>query len=311
MRIRSLILFIFVATVITTGAFAQASRTWVSGVGDDANPCSRTAPCKTYAGAISKTAANGQISVLDPGGFGAVTITKSITLDGAGTLGSTVAAVQNAIIINAGVNDNVTIRNLQLDGLGSGLAGVNILSAKSVTIDHVAIFGFQDGTNGRGVQVNPSNGVIVNVYLHDLDIYRCGVNGVHAGAAGTGVANLYMDDVRIAHTGTTIAHDGILLDVNSATHLKNVRVFRSAGAGLKVNGTAAGATIDDSFFIRNGTDGIQVNAVGAAARLNNCTMTQNNSAGVRVNNGSVFSYRNNHSSDNGAADAANTQAVFY
>src|SRR5260221_13453148 len=63
---------------------AQASRTWVSGVGDDANPCSRTAPCKTFAGAISKTAAGGEIDALDPGGFGAVTITKAITLDGGG-----------------------------------------------------------------------------------------------------------------------------------------------------------------------------------------------------------------------------------
>src|SRR3954453_7767352 len=62
-------------------AYAQATRTWVSGVGDDANPCSRTAPCKTFAGAISKTAINGEINCLDPGGFGALTITKSITVD--------------------------------------------------------------------------------------------------------------------------------------------------------------------------------------------------------------------------------------
>src|SRR5216684_7918110 len=77
---------IFVLLVFTLGlaslAQAQATRTWVSGVGDDANPCSRTAPCKTFAGAISKTAKDGEISVLDPGGFGAVTITKSITLNG-------------------------------------------------------------------------------------------------------------------------------------------------------------------------------------------------------------------------------------
>jgi hypothetical protein len=311
MRIRSLVLFIFVSTVVTTGAFAQASRTWVSGVGDDANPCSRTAPCKTFAGAISKTAPNGQISVLDPGGFGAVTITKAITLDGAGTLASITSAVQNAITINAGVNDNVTIRNLQIDGLGTGLAGVNVLSAKSVTIDHVAIFGMGDGGNGRGVQVNPSNGVIVNVYLHDMDIYRCGVNGVRAGAAGTGVANLYADDVRIAHIGTTTAHDGIDLELNTNAQIKNSRVFRAAGSGLKLGGTGVLATVDDSFFIRNGGDGIQVNATGAAVRLSNSTMTQNASAGVRATLGSVFSYRNNHSSDNGALDAANTQQAFY
>ncbi|MCU0340213.1 MAG: hypothetical protein MUE30_10020, partial [Spirosomaceae bacterium] len=74
---------------------------WVSGVGDDANPCSRTAPCKTFAGAISKTAAGGEISVLDPGGFGAVTITKSITLNGDGTLAGILASGTNGIVINA------------------------------------------------------------------------------------------------------------------------------------------------------------------------------------------------------------------
>src|SRR5437667_11748654 len=105
------------AIAIFTFAFAsmaqaQASRTWVSGVGDDANPCSRTAPCKTFAGAISKTAAHGEISVLDPGGFGAVTITKSITINGTGTLAGILASLVNGIIVNAAVTDKVIIRNI-------------------------------------------------------------------------------------------------------------------------------------------------------------------------------------------------------
>src|SRR5688572_24992148 len=96
---RTLTLALMLGT--TTLAEAQASRTWVSGVGDDANPCSRTAPCKTFAGAISKTAANGEINVLDPGGFGAVTITKSLTISAEGTLGGIVAALTpNCIVIN-------------------------------------------------------------------------------------------------------------------------------------------------------------------------------------------------------------------
>src|SRR6185369_3180997 len=85
-----------------TAAHAQSTRTWVSGVGDDANPCSRTAPCKTFAGAIARTAPGGEISVLDPGGFGAVTITKAITIDGEGTLAGLLNATVNGIIINAG-----------------------------------------------------------------------------------------------------------------------------------------------------------------------------------------------------------------
>src|ERR1700710_1918567 len=66
---------------ISAPAHAQATRTWVSGVGSDADPCSRTAPCKTFAGAISKTAVNGIINCVDSGAYGAVTIVKSITID--------------------------------------------------------------------------------------------------------------------------------------------------------------------------------------------------------------------------------------
>src|ERR1700724_3485425 len=96
----------------------QASRTWVSGVGDDANPCSRTAPCKTFAGAISKTAVGGEIDALDPGGFGALTITKAITIDGGGgQVASVLVAGTNGITVAAAVTDAVTIRNLSINGI--------------------------------------------------------------------------------------------------------------------------------------------------------------------------------------------------
>src|SRR5437899_11215961 len=95
-----------------TGAQAQATRTWVSGDGDDVNPCSRTAPCKTFAGAISKTAACGEIDALDPGGFGAVTITKSMTIDGTGTMASILAAGTAGVIVNALSTDVITLRGL-------------------------------------------------------------------------------------------------------------------------------------------------------------------------------------------------------
>src|SRR5688572_10414768 len=111
-------LVLFVLTLaICSIANAQATRTWVSGVGDDANPCSRTAPCKTYAGAISKTAAGGEISTLDPGGFGAVTITKSMTIDGTNGqgFGSILASGTNGININdsATATPNTIVVNLR------------------------------------------------------------------------------------------------------------------------------------------------------------------------------------------------------
>jgi len=133
-------------------AFAQATRTWVSGVGADENPCSRTAPCKTFAGAISKTAAGGEIDALDPGGYGGVTITKPITISGVGTNASILASGTNAIIINitapGAVADVVTLRNLQLNGAGSvpSINGISVFNATSVVLDNVNVFGF--GTNG-------------------------------------------------------------------------------------------------------------------------------------------------------------------
>src|SRR5213595_2811089 len=98
-------------------AHAQATRTWVSGVGDDANPCSRTAPCKTFGGAISKTAAGGEINCLDPGGFGGVTTIKAMTFNCGYTLGSILVAGGPGMTVNAGVNDRVSIRGIQFQGL--------------------------------------------------------------------------------------------------------------------------------------------------------------------------------------------------
>src|SRR5262245_19093526 len=118
---------LLVLTVLVIGiplAHAQATRTWVSGVGDDANPCSRTAPCKTFAGAISKTATGGEINVLDPGGFGGVTITKSVTIRSEVEAGVLVSGT-NAIIVNAPAGSRVVLEGLDIEGLGTGLNGVN------------------------------------------------------------------------------------------------------------------------------------------------------------------------------------------
>src|SRR6476469_3862487 len=116
-RIAAFASMITALCVFPSVARAQATRTWVSGVGDDVNPCSRTAPCKTFAGAISKTAANGEINALDSGGFGAINITKSITIDGAGAQASILALNVNGVIIN-GAGITVTLRNLSINGAG-------------------------------------------------------------------------------------------------------------------------------------------------------------------------------------------------
>jgi hypothetical protein len=139
----------FVVSVVflfaSIAANAQTTRSWVSGVGDDVNPCSRTAPCKTFAGAISKTATGGEINCLDPAGFGAVTITKSITIDCEDTQGSILSAGTNGVIINIADNDSkgkaVNLRGISINGAGTGLNGIKIVAAGSVTIEDVVING--------------------------------------------------------------------------------------------------------------------------------------------------------------------------
>lgn len=133
-------------------AQAQATRTWVSGVGDDANPCSRTAPCKTFAGAISKTAAAGEINVLDPGGFGAVTITKSITIRSDHIEAGVLVSGTNGIVVAAGPTDRVILEGLDIEGLGTGIHGVSIVSGKEIYIIRCSIRNF----TGNGVNMASS-----------------------------------------------------------------------------------------------------------------------------------------------------------
>src|SRR5439155_20137427 len=131
-------------SLLPDAAMAQATRTWVSGVGHDANPCSRTAPCKTFAGAISKTAAGGEIDCLDPGGFGAITITKSVTIDCGTNPGGILNSGFNGVIINAAATDRVVLRNIVIQGtVGTtlGLNGIRFLAGKELFLDRVFIQG--------------------------------------------------------------------------------------------------------------------------------------------------------------------------
>ncbi len=185
--------------VISSSIQAQATRTWVSGVGDDVNPCSRTAPCKTFAGAISKTARGGEINVLDPAGFGAVTITKSITIDGTGTFAATLGSTVNGIIINitdaADLAKTVRIRGLSLNGAGSGLQGVKVIAASKVVIENTVIDGFRDGV---GVAVVGA----AQVFIKSTVIRNNSGAGIIVASAGNQVA---ISDVAVIFNGTGLA----------------------------------------------------------------------------------------------------------
>jgi hypothetical protein len=175
-RLGTLGLFMAVC-LCASPAHAQATRTWVSGVGDDANPCSRTAPCKTFAGAISKTAAGGEINVLDPGGFGGVTITKSISIISTTEAGVLVSGT-NAIIVNVAATDEVLLEGLDIEGLGTGLNGVHIVGGGKTTIRKSSIRNFTQ----NGVNIVGTTGA--RAFIEDTLILN-NQGGVHMqGAAG-------------------------------------------------------------------------------------------------------------------------------
>ena len=156
-RFRIFLFVLLLAFTITSAINAQASRTWISGVGDDVNPCSRTAPCKTFAGAISKTGAGGEIDCLDNGGFGSVTITKSMTLDCTGTQGSILGAGTSGIIVN-GDAVVVRIRGLNINGVSTGVNGLRVVKALSVSVENAVVDGFSTGVSVEGpVKVFLSN----------------------------------------------------------------------------------------------------------------------------------------------------------
>jgi hypothetical protein len=203
---------IFLA-LLAIPANAQATRTWVSGVGDDANPCSRTAPCKTFAGAIAKTAAAGEIDCLDPGGFGGVTITKAITIkcDGVSNGGVLVSGT-NGISVAAGANDHVVLSGLDFEGLGPGsspgLNGVSVSSGLSVTIINCQIRDFTGAGgsgSGNGVSVKSSTSGAY-VFIKDSFIENNG-GGVYVNGNGVGNSVAIVDTV-IDHNATFAVQAG-------------------------------------------------------------------------------------------------------
>lgn len=211
----SLILLISVQNT----TIAQATRTWVSGVGDDVNPCSRTAPCKTFAGAISKTAIGGEINCLDPGGFGGLTITKSITISSEGfEAGILVSAGQNGITINAAATDHVVLRGMDFEGVGTSSNGIRVLSAESVIIENCTINGFTTA----GISVEPTANPI-KIIIKDSRISNSGT-GIALIPTGTIVADVNVLGVLIGMNTTGITSTG----TGSTLRLSNSSVINNA-----------------------------------------------------------------------------------
>jgi hypothetical protein len=304
------VLTIGILVLATTSlANAQATRTWVSGVGDDANPCSRTAPCKTFAGAISKTFINGEIDCLDPGGFGAVTITKSITLDGGSGFGSILASGTTGIIINIAVNANdpnrrVTLRRLSINGAGAsgsvgtntGIRGINITSngAHQVNVENCYIQNFT--TVGIDFAATES---AASLTVRDTNISNTGI-GIQMNTT-TGFVRGEFERVRIDHLATGInSKDGTFITIRDS----HITSCSSAGIAVVAPGLSNGLNVESTVLFSVNT-GIAAGGAGTKVDISNTSILNNvnpaTSSGATLN-----SHGNNQIANNVNAGAAFT-----
>lgn len=262
---------LLIAAAIPAGASAQATRTWVSGVGDDANPCSRTAPCKTFAGAISKTANGGEIDALDDGGFGAVTITKSITIDGGRHLAGILASGSNGIqIAGSSSNIRVTLRGLSLNGVGSGLSGIRILGNTAVVrIEDTDITGF----TVAGIDSVQTDGTSRKVQIRRTDVH---------GNSGIGVR------VRPNNAGIT----GKVVISDSSIDDNGIGLAADASIG-RAKVTVRNTTIDDNGAVSGTGQGVQATGANATVRLSNSSVTGNLIGLEALTGGQILSFGNN------------------
>lgn len=310
-RVTSLIVALFALIFALAQPAAAQTRTWVSGVGDDINPCSRTAPCKTFAGAISHTAAGGEINCLDPGGFGSLTITKSITVNCTDVFGSTLNSGTNGFIINDSATPTpgtieVVIRGVHINGAGTveGVNGIRFLSGRSLVVENVTI-----DNQTRGISIQPSgnvrvaiNNVTINHTAGGVLIQPTGVAGnarvfIHGlrmfGANGTG------DALRVETTGNQSVA-GIVVDLEDSqiTGFSNaVTVITPVGANSAI------VNVNDSEIYNNPGNALSVNGANSIIRVSNNTITTNGAATAIAGSGAIESYGDNRTAGNSAAPA--------
>ena len=287
--------------LIALPAHAQASRTWVSGVGNDADPCSRTAPCKTFAGAISKTAVNGEINCLDPGGFGAVTITKSITIDCHEIFASILNSSVNGVVIafdSFGVGDTrktVRLRNVNFNGFNTGLSGIKILGGASsagsaVFIEDCLIDG-NFGSPGRGISDERIGGGKLSI--SHTTVRDMGATGIAvAPASGSTTINAVLDNVRVQNANFGVAAgNGVRMMITGSVFSGNTAAGIEDDPGAQIN-------VDNSVTANNGT-GVQT---GGTTRLSNTDISFNGTGIAGA--GSTLSFGNNRITGNTAAGPA-------
>jgi hypothetical protein len=280
----STILLFFGLAAGLSPADAQATRTYVSGVGDDANPCSRIAPCRTFAGAVPKTAPFGEINALDPGGFGPVTITYSITIDGGPGIAGVLVDGTNGITVAAGSTDIVHLRNLDINGIGGGVNGIAVTSAGAVQVENVHIYGFgqagidfapttksQLEVDNSDIVDNAGDGILIAPVAAKANAVLAGVTsnrnayGLYV-TTGNGAASASGSEFN-GNTRGVVAGGGGLINLKSSVVAGNI------ADGVSADGAHSTVTLSDVGIFKNGV-------------------------GIGAGGGAVISFGNNQNEDN-------------
>lgn len=291
-----------------TPASAQATRTWVSGVGDDVNPCSRTAPCKTFAGAISKTAAGGEINCLDPGGFGAVSIIKSMTINCIYTEGGVLAG-GNGITVNMPATTDVTfLRGLDIFGVNPPTHGIRFINNGTLHVEDCTIRRF-NAANSFGISAQPSGQAkmtIINTTIAENGNGATG-GGILIQPTGAG-GSLFTDMINVrvqgnANVGLKIDMGGNTSPTGSTTFIKDSQ-FSNSPTGMQLihnaGNSLAVALVQNSVFNHNTTVGMNASGTGAGViRVDGSVLTGNTLAVSFSGGGTVRSYGNNIVDGNG------------
>lgn len=292
-------------------ASAQATRTFVSGVGNDADPCSRTAPCRTFSGAQTKTAPGGEINCLDPGGYGGLTIVKPLTIrcdytEGGGLVAG---AGVNGITINAAATDVVYLSGLDIFGSTTATNGVRFLVGAALHIRNSTIHRF-NAASGTGILWAPT-------------------------VAG---AELTVRDSVISDNGSGATGGGIVIDpggnFSSKITLKSVEIVNNFNVGLKVDMTTSTGpgtfvsiedslvsgnvngihalhpagqqgiliTINDTVIVNNSGIGLLGDGASATMRVGYTTISGNATGVSRLNASQIVSYGDNRLNGNTSAD---------
>jgi hypothetical protein len=280
---------------------AQANRTFVSGHGSDTNACSLAAPCRSFAQALTQTSAGGEITILDPGGYGAVTITKAVSIvnDGVGEAGVTVTS-GNAITVSTGAGDVVNLRGLTLVG-GGGQNGIVFGNLGALNIQSCVVRGFGNGITGQGITFVPVGTAALNV--SDTIVSNVSLDGIVVRPSGAGTVTAAFDRVQAIGNGGF----GFSIDGSSSTGAVNVTIANSLATNNHSSGVLGTSDVgkaptqvmvSNSVMSNNGT-GVEDAGTNSTTYLAKNTITGNTRAFFNNGVGALLSFGDNYVKGNG------------